>query len=167
MSVTEQGTDREARRRRAALMGVTEEELDAEDFQLFSGVGRAAGGTLQDRLHLSKPGPFNMLATVLRREDSTAHCRMVVTHAAASSQTAVASPVQAPGRATRTRLQRRPRRHARRRCSAYSTPRRCSRRIAYAGCYTLLRMKCCTGVAFQMWSCLQFPQVKSYGCPSQ
>jgi hypothetical protein len=32
-----QGTDREARRRRAALMGVTEEDLDAEDFQLFSG----------------------------------------------------------------------------------------------------------------------------------
>jgi hypothetical protein len=42
----EQGTDREARRRRAALMGVTEEELDAEDFQLFSGAGRGTGGAM-------------------------------------------------------------------------------------------------------------------------
>ena len=51
----QQGTDREARRRRAALMGVSEEELDAEDFQLFSGVGRAAGGTLRNVLHPGRP----------------------------------------------------------------------------------------------------------------
>ena len=52
---------------------------------------------------------------------------MVVTREPASPRHVVALPVQAPGRATRTRLQRRRRRHARRPCSAYSTPRRCSR----------------------------------------
>lgn len=44
----EQGTDREARRRRAALMGITEEELDADDFdiaQLFPGARRGTDGT--------------------------------------------------------------------------------------------------------------------------
>lgn len=41
------GTDRDARRRRAALMGISEEELDAADFdiaQLFPGARRAADG---------------------------------------------------------------------------------------------------------------------------